>query len=365
VRLEHLWEYGSAIASGPVPRLLTENPDVFHQAKDAVRAAGLAAASSSGTDDTGARPQGQNGYGTALGNERFAYFESSASKSRLNFLPVRQGPQRHDASNETTRASGERPKRAAAAFAQRIQGPPEGAGEDAWTARRAALGITNERPVLSVTAGALVGGWIAQGVAPDLGIVSEGAPPFVIWVHAAWWVHAERPLAKRVPHPAEHRGAIEQIRARIWDLYQDRTAYRAQPDDTQRPLLAARFDAFVGQRTGYPNSNAVLTDMRDHPADWRRVLERPEIPLHHNALESDIREYVQRRTISGGPRSAAGRRGRDTIASLQKTCRKLGSRFWDYCQDRVRGRGHIPRLADLIRQKAPEPATQNAAAVPV
>ncbi len=61
---------------------------------------------------------------------------------------------------------------------------------------------------------------------------------------------------------------------------------------------------------------------------------------------------------------AAGRRCRDTFASLKKTCRKLGVRFWDYLQDRVRGLGQITRLADLIRQKAREAATKKAATVP-
>src|SRR6266481_4803453 len=87
-------------------------------------------------------------------------------------------------------------------------------------------------------------------------------------------------------------------------------------------------------------------------ANLMRVLERPEIPLHNNAMESDIREFVKRRKISGGTRSDAGRRCRDTFASLKKTCRKLGIRFWDYLQDRIRGLGQITRLADLIRQKA-------------
>jgi hypothetical protein len=219
--------------------------------------------------------------------------------------------------------------------------------------------------VLIATEGALLGGLIAHGVAPDWGILSDGAQQFVILVHAACWVHAELPLAKLVPHHDEHRVVIEHIRTQIWDLYQDLKAYREKPDETQRPRLEARFDAFVEQRTGYPNINAVLKDMRDHQADLLRVLERPEIPLHNNAMESDIREYVKRRKISGGTRSAAGRRCRDTFASLKKTCRKLGIRFWDYLQDRVRGLGHIPRLADLIRQQAPEAATKKAAAVPV
>jgi hypothetical protein len=47
--------------------------------------------------------------------------------------------------------------------------------------------------------------------------------------------------------------------------------------------------------------------------------------------ETDIREYVKRRKISGGTRSEAGRRDRDTFASLKKTCRKLSVSFWVTC----------------------------------
>lgn len=39
-------------------------------------------------DDTGARHQGRNGYCTHIGNELFAWFESTASKSRINFLEL-------------------------------------------------------------------------------------------------------------------------------------------------------------------------------------------------------------------------------------------------------------------------------------
>jgi hypothetical protein len=276
-----------------------------------------------------------------------------------------QGRQRHYAINDTTRAYWERQKLPAAPLAQLTQGPQDFTGEDAWKARLAALAITDERHVRLATEGALLGGLIAGGVAADLGILSDGAPQFVILVHAACWVHADRPLAKLVPHNDEHRVVIDQVRTQIWQLYQDLKAYRDQPDESQRPRLAARFDALVEQRTGYPNINGVLKVMRDHKADLLRVLERPEIPLHNNAMESDIREFVKRRKISGGTRSDAGRRCRDTFASLKKTCRKLGVRFWDYLQDRVRGLGEIPRLADLIRQKAGEAAAKKAAAVPV
>jgi hypothetical protein len=279
-------------------------------------------------------------------------------------LQILQGPERTYALNDTALAYWKRQKLAQALVAKLTQSPGEFASEEAWRDRLAELAITDERHVLIATEGALLGGLVARGISSDLGVLSDGAPQFVIFVHAACWVHAERPLAKLVPHNDEHRLVIENIRSQIWGLYQDLKTYREQPDDAQKPVLAARFDALVGQQTDYPSINGVLKEMRGNRDDLLRVLERPEIPLHNNAMESDIREFVKRRKISGGTRSDAGRHCRDTFASLKKTCRKLGVRFWDYLQDRVRGLGQIPRLADLIRQKARPPAASKAVAVP-
>jgi Transposase IS66 family len=363
--LAQLWEYGIDISAGQLHRILTENKDYFHQEKGEVLAAGLTESSYLGTDDTGARHRGQNGYCTALGNDRFAYFETSDSKSRLNFLQVLQGSQRDYAINEITLAYWERQKLAAVLVGQLTQGPPEFVGEQAWQARLAELAISDERHVRIATEGALLGGLVARGVAADLVVLSDGAPQFVVFVHASCWIHAERPLAKLVPHNDQHRAEIAKVRSQIWELYQALKAYRATPDEVQQPVLEARFDALVEQRTGYPSIDGVLKEMRDHKADLLRVLERPEVPLHNNAMESDIREFVKRRKISGGTRNDAGRRCRDTFASLKKTCRKLGVRFWDYLQDRVRGLGKIPRLAELIRQKARQTSAPIGQAVPV
>jgi Transposase IS66 family len=363
--LEQLWEYGIDISAGQLHRLLTENKESFHQEKAEVLATGLAESSYIGTDDTGARHQGKNGYCTAIGNDLFASFASTDSKSRLNFLQVLQGPQRDYAINDTTLAYWDRQQLAVAVVERLTQGPHAFVGEPAWQARLAALALTDERQVRIATEGALLGGLVARGVSPDLVVLSDGAPQFVVFVHASCWIHAERPLAKLVPHHDAHRAVIEQVRTQIWDLYQDLKRYREQPNEAQRPVLETRFDTLVGQRTGYPSIDGVLKEMRDHKADLLRVLERPEVPLHNNGRESDIREYVKRRKISGGTRSAAGRRCRDTFASLKKTCRKLGVRWWDYLHDRVRGLGQIPRLADLIRQKARETPAANVPAVPV
>ena len=353
--LEQLRELGIDISAGQINHLLTEDLDGFHQEKAAVLTAGLAAAAYIGVDDTGARHRGHNGYCTALGNDLFAYFESTDSKSRLNFLRVLRGPSSGYTINEVTLAYWEH-QQLARDVVQRLDAEPrQFLTESAWQARLAELDITAERPVRIATEGALLGQVIAQGAAADLVILSDGAPQFDLLLHASCWVHAERPLARAVPYNEAHRAALERVRQQLWELYQALKAYQAHPDPRARAALEARFDRLVGQQTDYPTSiGAALKEMAVHKADLLRVLERPEVPLHNNGTESIIRGYVQTRKISGGTRSTAGRRCRDTFASLKKTCRKLGVSFWAYLQDRLRGLGTIPRLAELIRARAAE-----------
>jgi hypothetical protein len=351
---EQLWHSGIDISRGQISRILTENKEVFHEEKAGMLPVALAVSSYIGTDDTGARHQGDNGFATVIRNEFFTYFESTDSKSRLNFLQILQGAERDYVINEMTLAYWERQGLSRELVHKLCDGPDTFAGDSSWQVRLAELGITGERHVRIATEGALLGGLIARGVAPDLGVVSDGAQQFFILLHALCWVHAERPLARMNTYNEEHRVVIEKIRDEIWALYKDLKAYQEHPEPSRKSQLEARFDTLCEQRTHYPSIDTVLKDMREHKADLLRVLDRPEIPLHNNGAESDIREYVKKRKISGSTRSDEGRRCRDTFASLKKTCRKLGVCFWDYLQDRIRGLGKIPRLAELIRERAAE-----------
>jgi len=362
--LEQLHDFDIDISAGQLDRMLTEGKEVFHQEKAEVLQVGLVVSTYIGVDDTGARHQGQNGYCTVVGNDWFTYFESTASKSRLNFLQVLQGPQRDYVINQAARDYWEKYALAAAIVAKLSAGPLHFSEEPAWQARLRELGITGERHVRVATEGALLGGLVSRGVSPDLAVLSDGAGQFVIFVHCSCWIHIERPLPRLVPYNEEHRAAIEAARQTIWEFYQELKAYKQQPEAARKPVLEASFDARFEQRTDYPSINAVFQDIREHKADLLRVLDRPEVPLHNNGEESDIREYVKRRKISGGTRSDEGRRCRDTFTGLKKTCRKLGVNFWTYLVDRIRGLGRIPRLPDLIRQRAAESRAPHAEAVP-
>ena len=90
--LEWLWDIGLSISAGELSNLITTGHDQFHREKDEILTAGLQCSSYIQTDDTGARHQGQNGYCTILCNESFAWYATTSSKSRENFLSLLHRP---------------------------------------------------------------------------------------------------------------------------------------------------------------------------------------------------------------------------------------------------------------------------------
>ncbi len=360
--LEQLHQLGIDISAGELNRIVTEGKEAFHQEKAELLPAALAVSTYVQVDDTGARHQGHNGACTQIGNELFATFASTDSKSRLNFLEMLRGPATDYVINETAVAYWRRQKLPKAMIDRLRRGQHVFADAAAWQGRLRQLGITGLRHVRIASEGALLGSLIAQGVSPKLVILSDGAGQYDVLAHAACWIHAERPLARLIPYSEKHREAIATVRRAIWELYHDLKAYRQHPAPSRRRDLESRFGALCEQRTGFPSIDGVLKGMRKHRAALLRVLECPAIPLHTNLSESHLRDYVKKRKISGSTRSELGRQARDTFASLKKTCRELGVNFWAYLQDRVRGAGQIPRLAELIRRKAEQTTARKAAA---
>jgi Transposase IS66 family len=355
--LEQLLEWGIEISAGQLSRMLTEGKEAFHQEKADILTAGREVSPYIGVDDTGARHNGKNGYCTAISNDLFAYFESTDSKSRVNFLKVLRGKCRGYVINDMAVEYWKKQKMPQEWLDKLRAGPSHFVGDPAWQAYLSELELA-ERLVKTATEGALLGVLIELGVSPDLMVLSDGAQQFEMFVHASCWVHIERPLARIIPYNEAHREAIEQVRQQIWELYKDLKAYRQKPEPTAKATLETRFDAIATQPTIYTTSiGQVLKEMRDYRADLLRVLERPEVPLHNNGTESDIRCYVKTRKISGSTRSDDGRRCRDTFTSLKKTCRKLGVSFWAFLVDRIGGLERIPPLPDLIRQKAGKAAS--------
>jgi hypothetical protein len=139
--------------------------------------------------------------------------------------------------------------------------------------------------------------------------------------------------------------------ARRRKFYADLKIYRTNPSKTRRLTLRARFDRIFRRRTGFVTLDRLLARLWANKAELLMALERPEIPLHTNGSENDIRCQVTRRKVSAGTRSDAGRDCRDAFLGLAKTCAKQGVAFWDYLGSRLNVAGQlvVPPLPELVR----------------
>ena len=354
--LKQLWQWGVVISSGQLNRLLIHAHEPFHEEKAQVLEAGLEVSSHLNVDDTGARHRGKNGHCTHIGNEWFAWFSSTESKSRINFLQLLRGEHADYIVDGVARGYMKAQKLPQAVLALLAQDQACG-DKSAWQAYLERLGISNERHIRIATEGALVGSLVGHGLAPELVIVSDDAGQFKVagFLNALCWVHAERTIGQLIAFNDTHRQAQERVREQIWTFYKALKAYKRNPSAHRKRRLAKRFDELFTQKTAYHSLNLALRRLYDNKAELLLVLDRPDIPLHNNLSENDIRDYVKRRKISTTTRSEAGRKARDTFLSLKKTCQKLGISFWHYLHDRISQNNEIAPLPNLIRAAAQGP----------
>ena len=187
-------------------------------------------------------------------------------------------------------------------------------------------------------------------------LVCDDAPQFK-WLTediALCWVHEGRHYKKLRPAIALHRQQLVDFVKQFWDFYKQMLAYQRQPNPQERCRLEAEFDELFSTVTGYDALDARIAKTREKKASLLMALQHPEIPLHNNPAEWEVRRRVRKRDVSFGPRTTDGVRAWDTFMSLAATTRKLGISFYQYIHDRISKANQIPPLASLIETRASE-----------
>jgi hypothetical protein len=349
---------GLSISKREVVRLLTTDLGAFEQEDRAILQAGLNSSPYLTVDDTGARHARRPGVTTQIGGERFCVFRTSRSKSRLNFLSLLRGGCEDYVVNEATLDYLRRQPVEAAMIARltKLQGQVFRSDLE-WLEQLARCSINIfDRPLLQTLNEAATWGAIRHhGLMENTVVVSDDAGQFRVATHALCWVHAERHLQKLMPGSPKQVTAVELVREAIWCFYRSLKLWKQSPSPGGERAFRQHFDKIFGLRTGYKDLDALLARLARRKDELLRVLERPEIPLHTNASENDLRAWVIKRKISGGTMSTDGRLARDVMLGLLKTCRKLGLSFFTYLGDRLGLNGDqpkIPPLASLVARGA-------------
>lgn len=345
-------EWQIDISTGQINNILINNKQALHTEKEALLTAGINNSTYIHVDDTGSRHQGKNGYCTHIGNENFAWFASTQYKNRINFLELLRGESKSYTINE-----------AALNYMQQEKLPQQplsdittniGTSYDnkqQWTDYLLQNNIKTKRHIRIATEAVLVGALVANGFPPDLVIMSDDAGQFDILLHALCWIHADRVFQRILPLSKRHDKELNWVHTQIWDIFVDLKQYKLKPEQVLKMAIDQQFDELCQTRTSFETLNRALKRLSKNKKELLLALDRPDIPLHNNLSENDIREYVIKRKISGGTRSEKGRKCRDTFVSLKKTCLKQGISFWEFIKDRMSHQQLIPYLPDLLDKK--------------
>ena len=349
--LEQFREWGVQISSGQLNNILLSNKEAFHQEKDALLETALLNSDYITVDDSGARHQGKNGYVTHIGNEWFAWFCSTSSKSRVNFLTLLNGG---DVQYRLSPDAFEymRQQKLPQMLLNTLEQSVTLSFTEltVWQRYLTEQGIKDERHIRIATEGALIGHFLHKGDIDNLAIISDGAGQFAVFEHGLCWVHTERLIRNLVPGNEEYRREVDEVVAQIWNFYRQLKGYRRAPDQEKADALSEEFDRIFTQNTAYITLRRKLAKIHKQKDKLLLVLRHPQVPLHTNGSETDIRDYVKKRKVSGGTRSDDGKKCRDTFASLKKTCRKLDISFWRYLQDRLT-QNVIPPLNQIMLER--------------
>jgi hypothetical protein len=351
--LDQLHALGILISAGQLNNILIENKDAFIKEVAELLPVAARVEEQVQADDTGGRHNGQNQYTTIIGNRWFSIFSTTDSKSRVNFLKLLQNGKEEYVINEDTLD-----------YLRQVKVPRYFPGYVSlwlgskfttlteWERFLKERNITQDVEMRFLTEAALYASVIANGIPRNLGVHSDDAGQFDVFFHSLCWIHEERHYRKLIMTTDEARAELEHVRDQIWTIYQALKAYKESPSGDAAESIEKQFNDIFQQKTSSPTLNRQLEKTYDKKQELLRVLQRPETPLHNNSSETCARAAKIKLKISGGTRSEVGQKVRDTFLSLKQTCLKLGINFMSFLQDRVRGQYAIPRLANIIRERA-------------
>jgi len=358
-KIAELFEYiGVQISSGQVSNLLIKDQDRFHAEKDAVCEAGLRSTPWHHIDETSTRVNGVNQHCHVLCNPFYTAYWTTEKKTRLTVIDVLTNLSPRAYLLQAQTYDWLRQANVSASVLERLQSLPQDKVFDDQQFNRlldehlADINTQHRRLILEATA--ITAYQLQQELPVVQLLICDDAPQFkrIADELALCWVHDARYYKKLSPALAYHRRLLKEFMDRYWSFYDQLLAYRKGPAPEQVPRLEAEFDTLFSTVTGYTGLDRRIASTRDKKAALLMVLRHPEIPLHNNPAEIEMRRRVRKRDVSFGPRTEDGKRAWDTFATLLATTKKLGVSFYRYVYDRLTESEEIPSLADLIVKSA-------------
>ena len=346
--------FGTDVSKGSICSILNNPQEGFKDDLQSVRKSALKKDTKLYLDDTGARVNGINAYTYGVSNDYFTQYVTDFEKNRWSAAGALLGGVQSFFFD----------REAMTFIANKLRRPK--LYNVVHTVRKKLLSreelenklnevnfkVSKDELDTVRTAGALGALRNCQNGPPIRFLVSDDGTNFndLHKNHQLCWVHEYRKFKKlKLSHPLE----IERLEALLDELkefYKLMKSYKNNPSKEQREFIRERFDEITDQRTMFIDIDKQLDRMKKNKKRLLLFLTYPQLPLHSNMVERDLRERVIKRKISLQNRSMSGVMAWDLMLSLASTCRKLGLSFWRYLEDRNSKREEIPYLGRLVNQ---------------
>lgn len=346
------------ISEGEICRIINKSGDCFPEEMELAREAAISKQGFQQIDDTGARINGKNGYTIATCNEYFTSYETGFKKNRLSALAAIAGGKEllfliNEFAIEYLKEK--LPGKAISRqlyklksdkvyneieFTDNILDNPEITKYGKYTIRY----LKEACAIAAYKANYL-------GVAIEK-LVCDDAPQFkgLTEYLQLCWIHEGRHYKKLEPFIDDHRKILDDFMRKFWSYYENLKSYKKQSAHQTKQKLWDEFDATFFADTNYFALNRIIEKTKMKKDALLLVLEFPEIPLHNNECELDVREKVVQRKIRNCYRSTMGAKNSDIFLGLMATCRKNGISFYKYLTDRIYKIFEIPPIHSIITQ---------------
>ncbi len=349
-----LSDWGIEISKGTVCNILNDCEGSFVEDLKSARDAGLKKFSQVHIDETGARFNGIRGYTFGVSNKFFTSYTTGFEKNRWASVGALLG------GNESYLIT----RNAISFIAKRLKKPPItnylSKLESDKTYSRAEIEELFKDSIfkdlrdkqLDIARTAFAVGALRSNLvgSPVKFIISDDAPNFVGLVnnHQLCWVHEIRKYKLCEVFKRIESDTLEELVKQWRSFYKLMKRFKANPTRELRMKIRSEFDRICSIKTLVKPLDEQLIRTRENKKALLLFLKYPQLPLHNNMAEIDLRERVIKRKISLQNRSLEGMKAWDLMLSLASTCRKLNLSFWKYLEDRISMREAIPYLGKVV-----------------
>lgn len=349
--IQMLSDFGIDMSAGSLCQILNDLDEDFAVDLMSAKKAGIKKDSKVFIDDTGARVNGINAYTFGVSNKFFTQYMTSLEKNRWSAVAaLLSGDQRFLIDTNAINYVAKKLKRPViTSRVLRLKGREFNRSEFEQQLEKHFNFKVNKKELDTVRTACALSALKETGP-PIRFLVSDDGTNFIDLIknHQLCWVHEIRKYKKIEIYHEVQRKAVDSIVKQWQGLYKKMKSFRLNPLQEKREKIRSEFDRITNITTGFDEITKQLELTKRLKKKLLLFLRYPQLPLHSNMIETDLRERVIKRKISLQNRSLQGMRAWDLMLSLSSTCRKLGLSFWRYLEDRISKRESIPYLGKLV-----------------